>query len=542
MITADELLRRCLIYKIYKEWDTKVEATWQERRWYKIYKNKYDELLPVAIERLPNGFFESLAADINQVIGQKLHMSKQELSLYTISGSSLKRLLGKNKDNASRSHKKKEGLAIYVGYQAGTFHFDHWDDFYRVYLDYSRFWDYWQKNAFNNSQLLSSPTVKLPIDSDQAKTENYTNNHLPIYSPTVQLNLIHAVMQDPTSAEVPHYTSNTRVRNWLVLVVVLLLGGAAAGGFWLQSKTQSKVALLAQFTPEQIAKKSVFTVVKQIKGKNKSTVFVAYDVSQLPIDTVVISSRHHADITPRIYRSMKKQDTISFIINKPNAAMRLRGDRVTLRKLRVYQESTGWIGWIHANKTFVSAYLPTCELIRDSALVFPIELVPDQYKAYYFSILRNNRHYGVDGNYHTFEVKVKLVTKPIDATCNHFHIHMEGSKKNEEEMPFGIGQELELDGCEYWLSPKRYPKEVVSKFTHDLDTYRQWNTLKWVAKGEELVVYWNNEKIYTQAIPKNIGEITGLNFSGKGSWAVKWVRLLDKNGKQKYYKDFINCQ
>jgi hypothetical protein len=395
----------------------------------------------------------------------------------------------------------------------------------------------------NNAQLPSSPTINLSPDGDQTKTANTTNHQLPIHSPTIQLKLIHEVMQDTASGQIPHYTNKASLRNWLVLgAVALLLGGAVAGWFWLQPKPPSNVTLWEQFTPEQIAKKAVFTVVKQIKGKNKSTVFVAYDVSQLPIDTVVISNRHHADVNPRVYRSVKKQDTVSFIVNKPNTTMHLKAHRVTIKKLRVYQESTGWVGWIHANKTFVSAYLPTAQLVRDSALVFPVELVPDKYKDYYFTVLRNNRRYGVEGNYHTFETRVKLVNKPLDATCNHLAIDVGGSKKNREEVPEGIKQELELDGCEYWLSPKKYPTEVASKFTHDLDTYRQWNTLKWVAKGEVLDVYWNNEKIYTQAIPKNIGELTVINFSGKGSWAVKWVRLLDKNGQQKYYEDFVNYQ
>ncbi|EAY31649.1 hypothetical protein [Microscilla marina] len=535
MITADELLRRCLIHKIYKEWDAKVEELWQEKRWYKIFRNKHPHHLPMSIAKLPNGFFESLAIDINQVIQQKLNVSKQELSLYTISGSSLKRLLGKNKDGTSRNDKKKQGLAIYVGYQNNVFHFEHWDDFYRVYLDYSRFWDYWQKNAFHQQQL----GVPLPTEEKNSPT----TPPLPVYSPTVQLQLVHEVMQNTNAAQVPWRTSQQKKMLWATAgMLSLVLGLAATWWFWSKKDLASlpQKTTLAQLTPEQIKQRITFSIVKHIKGKNKSTVFVTYDVRQLPIDTISIGSSYHTDITPRLYTSTKKQDTISFIVNKPDGTLYLRHRRTLLKKLRVYQASTHWIGWVHAGKKFIGAYQPTHKLVQDCTLVFPITLVPPQYRSYYFSTLRNTRHYGVDGNYHTFETKIKLINKPSNATCNHLSMTVTGSEKSMQAIAKRLSYELELDGCEYWLNRKKYPVNIASKFTHDIDTYRQWNTFKWVVRGSLIEVYWNNEKILSQTIVKNIGELTNITFSGKGSWAIKWVRLLNKEGKPMYEESFYN--
>lgn len=554
-ILAEELLKRCLTYKVFQEWETYVNTQWKHERWYVTFRNATQNkaISTHTIVHLPHGFYSSLAKEINQVIHNKLSLPQRELSRYTISASSLKRFLGKSKQQGNRNEKKKSGLAIYVGFRQGIYYLNDWTDFQQTHQEYLKFWHYWEQNAFRHPQLdmfdraPQSTEIVAPSFNEGVRANHHRHKYL----------LLHEVIQQPYVSSLPPPKKNklSAMLMGISLVLFLTITGWASQRFWQTSlfkpKTKhQKVALSTLLSSEAFRKKIKFKIAKKIPGKNKSTVFLSYDISQVPLDTIKIRARN--DAVPQFYYLTKPKGTVSFVVNKPTCYFHLSYQHQRLKTLRVYQESAGWIGFFRHKKT-IGAAIETCKLVQNGYLSFLPKLVPDQYKHYYFSHLSNVKHFQVQGNHLTFEARVKLTHKPSDATCNDLTIGLAGSNNNESELIKHIGYKLELDGCEYWLQTKKfhqkirhannyhYDPDILERFTHDIDTFMHWNTIKLVTKGQTISYFWNGKKIHQKPFQGTIGEITAIKFGSKGSWAIDWTRLKDSKGQEKYYEDFEDC-
>jgi len=68
-ISEEELLRLCLVEKIRKLWlDENAQKDWQEENWFRLFQKKEHPADVFSVNNLPNGFFETLATQINHII------------------------------------------------------------------------------------------------------------------------------------------------------------------------------------------------------------------------------------------------------------------------------------------------------------------------------------------------------------------------------------------------------------------------------------------------------------------------------------------
>ncbi|OJJ14545.1 hypothetical protein BKI52_42990 [marine bacterium AO1-C] len=552
-ILPEELLKKCLQSKITQDWEENVQHKWHRERWYKSFKHHATNppLTTQQIVNLPNGFYISLADEINQVIQNKLNLSNREMSRYTTSASSLKRFLGKSKSQSNHNEKKKTGLTIYVGYRRGIFYLSDWGDFQTTYQEYLRFWNYWEQNTLKSKQLSAAKNiihqVELISAEGQPPLPSYTLEKYQVFHDAYQLS--------STIELTPHQRKVTPKPSQLLLlfttIAILVMVGWVSQYRW--NSDDSKVDMALQKARKQVK----FALVKHIKGKNKSTLAFSYDLGNASLkDSFYIRSA--GDAIPKKQYLTQSKGTISFVFYRPSGRFILGKNGKTIKAITVYQESYGWVGHSR-NGHNEHPLMSNCQLIKNGYLTFPIELVPKAHQDYYFSHIYNNKHFQVQGNRMTLQMRFRLEHLPSDASCNNLTIDMNGS---EAELPHAVSYPLEINGCEYWmmhhnakfLPPSKktvrprnigenYEKrlEVFTRFTHDLATYRRWNTIKIVIRKNTALYYWNDQVIAKVPFSGNIGEIKAIHISGKGSWAIDWIRLKDGQGNTKYYEDFEDC-
>ena len=534
-VSSDELLRRCLIYKINEMWDNGDLYKWEDKRWFKIFQNKHGLDGPLNIKNLPNGFFESLAEEINLVVQSKLSLPQKELSLYTISASLLKRFLGKNIDKSGFSIKKKSGLAIYTGFRQGYFHFNSWDDFVQFYKNYLIFWHTWERHS-PNSQFLPkySPTEELHLNQAQ----------LSLHSKLPSSDIVHVVtlvINDVRYAEIPDYNQPSSSKAKFLIITILGVVIACLGAYWFFLSAP----FLSKVQPDNVT----LRVINYTPGENRASIHVAYDLGNYAAENVVIRGQR-GDIYPTTYVRTAQRDTVSFMLSKPGAEIELVIDNQIIKKLKIYQETTGWIGWTNDIKGTIGAYHAACELIDNGVISYPYELVPDHYKQYYFTYLQNNQPYGVIGDHSVFETRMRLAHIPMDATCNEIRFYISGKE-------LGTASMFELKGCEYWMAMGAGNTHIesaaikgdrsaentsrLSLFTHYAEEYQQWNIFKLVVNNQVATYYWNDKEFLSYPFEGNIGEINSLTINTKGSWAIDWMRLTDTESKKVYFEDFSDC-
>ena len=557
-ILPEELLKKCLQSKIAQEWEQNVRHKWHRERWYKSFKHQVNDypLTTQQISNLPNGFYISLAEEINEVIQNYLNLSNREMSRYTTSASSLKRFLGKSKSQSNHNEKKKTGLTIYVGYRQGVFYLKDWGDFQKTYQEYLRFWNYWEQNTLkskqlSNTQSLSHQPELISMDFPSLLSPHSKEKYQALQEATQMATTV--PITPPQRDRSFKLTPNIIL--WLVVLWLIVIIG------WLTQKPEegkkqhihSRIASLSSKIRNQIK----FNLVKQTKGENKSTLVFSYNLGNASIqDSFYIQPP--GNTIPRKQYLTKSSGTVSFVFYRPSGNFILGRKKKTIKLVSVYQESDGWVGFSREGKQ-ESPLMSNCQLIKNGYITLPPALVPKAHQRYYFSHLSKNKHFQVYGNHMTAEIRFRLEHIPLDANCNHLNIDLRGLGT---QRPYAISYPMEIAGCEYWMMNHKaglvppsknavkphtiendYQKslDLFTKFTHDIDTYREWNTIKIVTQGNVALYYWNDQMIARIPFSGNIGEIQSIVVSGKGSWAIDWIRLKNGQGHTKYFEDFEDC-
>jgi len=429
--------------------------------------------------------------------------------------------LGKNLNKHHLNKHKKEGLAIYVGYTHQTYHIHSWEEFQMAYSRYLLFWHQWQSH--NPQTLLPQETTEIShFDTDFFAQK--TNALLPVIHQAFLTKFQQPIVTQPK-------TQIFRLKWLLVACVFALLG---AGAVYQNIPQKKKTSLKAG--------KAKIHIVKRVAGENISTVWVAYDVRGLGLDSVLVSSKY-ADTYPKYYATNKPVDTLSFIFNKPGGAITLSNGSTELVRTGFYQQTTGWIGWMYSGD-FTGPCHQAHQIQKNGVFSYDSEMIPQKYKDYYFTMLLNQQDFKVKGNDMTLETRIKLIHKPIEATCNELNIQFADDSHNSKTT-------FDLKGCEYWTGLNMGETEIapprknlatqqtqLTPFTHSLDSLQQWNTVKIRIKNQKAFYYWNNREIFVMPFKGNIGSIKRLSFLGKGSWAIDWVCLKNGDNQIVYYEGF----
>lgn len=522
VLDAEELLQRLIIEKIKREWHQYIQHEWKEERWLKIYLNKQGEEVPSTIDQLPQGFFESMAVEINETIAAKLNLPRKELEKYTTSASSLSRFLGKHHDFHDRYEKKKSGLAIFAGYYKGVYTLDSWSDFQQKHKQFLAFWKTWRE------QRLALPK---PIEEEAGKTYQLTT--------TSQTPPETAILYQHFYDAYQHGPQYVPVRRWKVYSWAASLIGLAALALFFYWQTSGNGS-------ESV--NAAFGVVKIKAGENIATVLLYYDVSQVKADSVYIKLGGISDADPGYSKVTKSKDTIAVMLYKPIVKARLIANNRTIGHIDIQVPTTGWVGWSFTNlnkENENSKTLAGCELVEEKALTIPFTKVSDGFKPYYFTNFHNITDFGFSGDQFTLEVRTRMVYKPALATCNHFAIELCGLKNC-------IQYPVEISGCEYWLLKQhRLGGDAtvmdsaianVSQFTHLQSELEQWNVMKVKRAGEFVHFFWNDKPIATRKFLTEIGEVKRLSIDTKGSWQVDWIRVKNEKEEIVYQEDFEACE
>lgn len=525
VLDAEELLQRLIIEKIKREWHQYIRHEWKDERWLKIYLNKQGEEIPSGIDQLPQGFFESMAVSINEIIADKLRLPRKELEKYTTSASSLSRFLGKHRDFHDRYEKKKSGLAIFAGFHNGIYTLEDWSDFQEKHKQFLNFWSSWRDQQ---------PVLgEYPAPEAEKTYPLIVTNHTPPETVVLYQRVYDAYTKGPQVVR----TRNRRVYTLavgfagLVLLVILLTW------FIWQPLNRDTEPVHTEFG-----------VFKIKEGQNIATALVYYDISQVKADSVYVKLGGPNDAEPGYIRLTKPRDTLAIMLYKPMVKARLIANGSSINHIEIQVPTTGWVGWYFTNikkEGENGATLAGCELVEEKALTIPLSKVTDTFKPYYFTSFYNITDFGFIGEEATLELRTRLMHKPTLATCNHFSMQMCGSKSC-------VQYPIEISGCEYWLLKQhRMGTEIaekdsaiakVSQFTHLQSELEQWNTMK-VKVDKGLVTYfWNDKAVATQKLTAIIGDVKLLSLDTKGSWQVDWIRVRNQKDEIVYEEYFDSCE
>lgn len=518
-VSAEELLQRIIIQKIRSEWYLYLEK-WKNERWLMIYSRKFGEQPPGTIDQLPQGFFESLAHEVNECIEQKLFIPRKELEKYTTSASSLSRFLGKNQDFHHRFYKKKTGLAIFAGYRDGRYTIENWNDFEIKYQEYCVFVDTWRKQTHHSfliepqsiSDQVQPAIVEMPADRQLIFT------------------LIHQAFATP-----PQSIHAKKINSSWMIAAIALVGVLLAGGYWFMSADKPLYH-----------GESVLEVLKVNAGENIATVLIRYAVPKAKDDTVRLFFGDYNASDPVKIISTKPSDTILIMVYKPFIKAKLFLNKTFLKQINIEVPTHQWVGWAYTNQNGIelTATHNECELIENNALTFPAYHLPEHFRSYYFTSMYNVGNFQTSLTDCEIAARVKLDHKPEKASCNHLVLRV------CNEIDQCVSYPVELSGCEYWLWKVHDIEEseidstmiTASHFTHEQRELESWNIIRMRIQKGEVTYWWNDTEVGTRPIPDYTGTtISLINFESKGSWLIDSITVINAAGEMRYRAFFDDC-
>lgn len=503
------LKNKIYIHEVREQFLQKIIDEWQEK-----WQGDFEEFQSFESLKSKNAFLESLLADIESNLHQKL---KGESKKYLFSKDFLRRFIFEygEKDVRIQTH-SRNAIAIYLDYQ-------HWDDFIAQNQDIES--QHVQINYVNVSEsflpaLRRNQVIYLPNESD-----SFTN------------------FQDLK----PRRNLKKYVYSFLA-GILLLISGYFGLKYW-QNRPYS----------EEVLKGVKFEVIKTV-GTYPQSVRIMYDVSpltnvkdievELGLGRILALENHQLDF----FTADKLKDTLSQTYFYPGVyRLNLMVNKKLVKTIyhTVYSNPQQWTSWgygVAYQKDWTTPISTVKNYVKNGILHFnPKELINEikDDEDYSNTVHVLTQPFGISMDSLTFECRLKNPESEGGESCYAMGFGLTDKNFNYATANFT------MIGC------TDYAKLVIGKTTfrrnsphegknYDLDAFgvnqNEWNIFKIRLLGNQVEVFVNNELAFknTYQVHKNISELVDARIIFKGAGSVDWVKMSNSfTGKKIYETDFL---
>lgn len=327
-----------------------------------------------------------------------------------------------------------------------------------------------------------------------------------------------------------------------------LLGSLCLIVAWVVIKLGFSLYQNRPFTAEQLSKVK-FEVIDQYDKEGISTLRIAYDISSLACDSVVID--YGPDIgylwdtksknSSYFEKYGNQKDTLSHTYFKPDIwkiKLLVRGQEIRSLTKIVYS-GKNWTSWSSSmldGFDWKSKPKHPKEIYGNGKLWLSKELIEQEAaKVNYYTTHVLVNDFAIDGDEMFIEARIKNDYFEGGQSCYDAFLGIKDKNQVEANINF-IQNCVEYGFIKIANSNFRGNSQNMNFLDIDL---QEWRVIGLKLLNKEVIAFVDGKEIFRTRYDGDFSEIKSIGVNFKGSGSVDWIRLVNsKTGKLEYFNDF----